>query len=310
MTLRRGVGGCGRTWHPTLPTCLPAPSPPQVKEDDGLDAKPKRRGKVMSDYEKWEIAQLIKSGGWEGSGMWGQGKGVGTLVLPEQPLMRSGCGRQPSGRLVRGPGLALRLHPAALHPAPGVLDPSEYPGWDEDEGGALANVDAEVEEEFEIDLNDNEPDFLRGQTQRTGVEMSPIKIVKNPDGSMQRAAMTQVLREAVGWPAWAARHVSPHALAERISPVPLALSTPGPPRPPPPPKPCRLMTPRPRSRRWPRSGGSCGSSRTGWCWRPSPRTCPSPGRTRWRVGGGEGGLSSGATALRRRAKPASAGDAW
>lgn len=26
----------------------------------------------------------------------------------------------------------------------GVLDPSEYPGWDEDEGGALANVDADV----------------------------------------------------------------------------------------------------------------------------------------------------------------------
>jgi hypothetical protein len=50
----------------------------------------------------------------------------------------------------------------------------------------------QVEEEFEIDLNDNEPDFLRGQTQKTGVEMSPIKIVKNPDGSMQRAAMTQV----------------------------------------------------------------------------------------------------------------------
>lgn len=50
----------------------------------------------------------------------------------------------------------------------------------------------QVEEEFEIDLNDNEPDFLKGQTQKTGIEMSPIKIVKNPDGSMQRAAMTQV----------------------------------------------------------------------------------------------------------------------
>ena len=34
----------------------------QVKEEDELGAKPKRRGKVMSDYEKWEIAQLIKSG--------------------------------------------------------------------------------------------------------------------------------------------------------------------------------------------------------------------------------------------------------
>jgi len=55
-----------------------------------------------------------------------------------------------------------------------------------------------VEEEFEIDLNENEPGFLRGQTTKTGVEMSPIKIVKNPDGSMQRAAMTQV-RARDGW---------------------------------------------------------------------------------------------------------------
>jgi hypothetical protein len=36
-----------------------------------------------------------------------------------------------------------------------------------------------------------EPAFLKGQSSRSGVEVSPIKIVKNPDGSMQRAAMTQ-----------------------------------------------------------------------------------------------------------------------
>ena len=36
-----------------------------------------------------------------------------------------------------------------------------------------------------------EPQFLKGQSSRSGVEVSPIKIVKNPDGSMQRAAMTQ-----------------------------------------------------------------------------------------------------------------------
>lgn len=36
-----------------------------------------------------------------------------------------------------------------------------------------------------------EPAFLAGQSSRSGVEVSPIKIVKNPDGSMQRAAMTQ-----------------------------------------------------------------------------------------------------------------------
>ena len=42
-----------------------------------------------------------------------------------------------------------------------------------------------------MDINDDEPLFLRGQSSKSGVEMSPIKIVKNPDGSMQRAAMTQ-----------------------------------------------------------------------------------------------------------------------
>ena len=36
----------------------------------------------------------------------------------------------------------------------------------------------------------SEPLFLRGQT-KLSVAMSPIKIVKNPDGSLQRAAMTQ-----------------------------------------------------------------------------------------------------------------------
>lgn len=56
------------------------------------------------------------------------------------------------------------------------------------------------QEEFEIDLNDDEPEFLKGHSSRSGIEMSPVKIVKNPEGSLQRAAMTQVRapRRAVG----------------------------------------------------------------------------------------------------------------
>ncbi|GAB4818028.1 hypothetical protein N2152v2_005074 [Parachlorella kessleri] len=72
----------------------------------------------------------------------------------------------------------------------GVLDVSEYPEFNEEEGG-LVHDDEGVEEEFEIDMNDEEPLFLKGVSSRSGAEMSPIKIVKNPDGSMQRAAMTQ-----------------------------------------------------------------------------------------------------------------------
>ena len=37
--------------------------PRQVKEDTVYDQKPQRRGRKLSDYEKWEIKQLIHSGG-------------------------------------------------------------------------------------------------------------------------------------------------------------------------------------------------------------------------------------------------------
>lgn len=42
------------------------------------------------------------------------------------------------------------------------------------------------EEEVEIELNTEEPDFLKGQTSKTGVKLSPIRVVKEPEGSMQR----------------------------------------------------------------------------------------------------------------------------
>jgi len=45
------------------------------------------------------------------------------------------------------------------------------------------------EEEAEIELNDEEPPFLSGQTTKAGLCLSPIKISMNPDGSLYRAAM-------------------------------------------------------------------------------------------------------------------------
>ncbi|ETV98701.1 ATP-dependent helicase HrpA [Aphanomyces invadans] len=70
----------------------------------------------------------------------------------------------------------------------GVLPMSEYPTFDEEQGGML-DIE-ETEEEFEVELNEEEPLFLRGQT-KASMEVSPVKIVKNPDGSLSRAAMTQ-----------------------------------------------------------------------------------------------------------------------
>jgi len=74
--------------------------------------------------------------------------------------------------------------------ASGVLPVTEYPTFDAESGAGLLNAFEETEEELEIELNDEEPAFLRGQTRMTK-ELSPVRIIANPDGSLNRAAMTQ-----------------------------------------------------------------------------------------------------------------------
>ena len=59
-----------------------------------------------------------------------------------------------------------------------MLDVRDYPQFDPTVG--MLNVE-ETHEEVEIELNEAEPIFLRGQT-KNSIAMSPIKIVKNPDG--------------------------------------------------------------------------------------------------------------------------------
>ncbi|XP_041817936.1 ATP-dependent RNA helicase DHX8-like [Chelmon rostratus] len=73
--------------------------------------------------------------------------------------------------------------------AANVLPKEEFPEFDE-ETGILPKVDDDEDEEIEIDLVEEEPPFLRGQT-KWSVNMSPVKIVKNPDGSLSQAAMMQ-----------------------------------------------------------------------------------------------------------------------
>jgi ATP-dependent RNA helicase DHX8/PRP22 len=71
--------------------------------------------------------------------------------------------------------------------ASGVMDVRDRAEFDEEAG--LQSYE-ETEEDFEVELNDDEPQFLRGQTSIVQ-ELSPIKVVRNPEGSLQRAAMTQ-----------------------------------------------------------------------------------------------------------------------
>jgi ATP-dependent RNA helicase DHX8/PRP22 len=71
----------------------------------------------------------------------------------------------------------------------GVLPVEQYPTYDP-ELGMLAVE--ETEEETEVELAEVEPNFLRGQTKKSGrKDLEPVKIVKNPDGSLQRAALQQ-----------------------------------------------------------------------------------------------------------------------
>lgn len=68
----------------------------------------------------------------------------------------------------------------------GVIDASEYPDLDEDFNSPLAK--AEVEEELDVEVREDEPAFLAGQTKHT-LNLSPVKIIKAPDGSLNRAAL-------------------------------------------------------------------------------------------------------------------------
>eukprot|EP00930_Biecheleria_cincta_P012988 TRINITY_DN11806_c0_g1_i1.p1 TRINITY_DN11806_c0_g1~~TRINITY_DN11806_c0_g1_i1.p1 ORF type:complete len:1134 (+),score=256.93 TRINITY_DN11806_c0_g1_i1:114-3515(+) len=72
--------------------------------------------------------------------------------------------------------------------ASGVLEQHERLDCDEDKG-LLA--DSDIDEDYEIELQEKEPVFLRGQTTKAGVSLSPIQVVKEPDGSLARAASTQ-----------------------------------------------------------------------------------------------------------------------
>ena len=70
--------------------------------------------------------------------------------------------------------------------ASGVIPATALPDFDE-ETGTLAEVE-EVKDEIDVEIRDEEPLFLRGQT-KTALELSPIKIIKNESGSLHRAAM-------------------------------------------------------------------------------------------------------------------------
>lgn len=70
----------------------------------------------------------------------------------------------------------------------GVIDRSEMPDFDEETG--LLPKDEDNEADIEIEIVEDEPPFLQGHG-RALHDLSPVRIVKNPDGSLAQAAMMQ-----------------------------------------------------------------------------------------------------------------------
>ncbi|KAK6437454.1 DEAH-box ATP-dependent RNA helicase prp22, partial [Oleoguttula sp. CCFEE 5521] len=73
--------------------------------------------------------------------------------------------------------------------ASGVIKAADFPDLQDDQDQAAMNGEQiEEEEDVDIEVREDEPPFLAGQTKRS-LELSPIRVVKAPDGSMNRAAM-------------------------------------------------------------------------------------------------------------------------
>nr|POE72069.1 pre-mrna-splicing factor atp-dependent rna helicase prp22 [Quercus suber] len=99
--------------------------------------------------------------------------------------------------VIEGSGVARRQRKRMTSPerwevrqliASGVIKAAEFPDLDEDYNAAVNGEQIEEEEDIDIEVREDEPPFLAGQTKQS-LELSPIRVIKAPDGSMNRAAM-------------------------------------------------------------------------------------------------------------------------
>lgn len=113
---------------------------------------------------------------------------------PERPSYMTGSNANPIGasaNIDEGPSRSVKRMSSPERwelkqlIASGVVDPADYPELNEDTDFA-GNV--ETEEEIDVEVREEEPPFLKGQTSQT-LDLSPVKVVKIPDGTMNRSAL-------------------------------------------------------------------------------------------------------------------------
>ncbi|KAK4954193.1 DEAH-box ATP-dependent RNA helicase prp22 [Elasticomyces elasticus] len=94
-----------------------------------------------------------------------------------------GAGRKPKKRMTSPERWEIRQLIAS-----GVVKAADYPDLDPDHDAIINGETIEEEEDVDIEVREDEPPFLAGQTKQS-LELSPIRVIKAPDGSMNRAAM-------------------------------------------------------------------------------------------------------------------------
>ncbi|RMD43535.1 hypothetical protein DV735_g1591, partial [Chaetothyriales sp. CBS 134920] len=72
--------------------------------------------------------------------------------------------------------------------ASGAISAQDYPDIDQEYNDTLNGGDGDqLEEDIDIEVREEEPPFLAGQTKQS-LELSPIRVIKAPEGSLNRAA--------------------------------------------------------------------------------------------------------------------------
>jgi len=155
----------------------------EVDQETGEDLKPQRgkRGQQQEEEEENEASNPMRRRRKEQDDV-GRGKITGIKLDFADADTAKGKVRQKK-KLSE-----YEMWEAQQLAASGVLENHERLECD-DEKGLLG--DSDIEEDYEIELQGKEALFLRGQTTKAGLQLSPIQVVKEPDGSLARAASTQ-----------------------------------------------------------------------------------------------------------------------
>mmetsp|Transcript_99412 Transcript_99412/g.157271 ORF Transcript_99412/g.157271 Transcript_99412/m.157271 type:complete len:1157 (-) Transcript_99412:12-3482(-) len=154
----------------------------EVDQETGEDLRP--RGKKGDDDDDNDASNPMRRRAKELDKDKGKITGV-KLNISAEPGKEDGIGRS----LRQKKKLSeYEIFEASQLTRSGIVQTHERLDFDE-ERGLLA--DSDIEEDYEIELQEREPIFLRGQTTKTGAQLSPIQVVKEPDGSLARAASTQ-----------------------------------------------------------------------------------------------------------------------